>query len=399
MMYFHLNSESVPLLFFFINGLIFSALLIKKGFQEDSKAALWLGLFVFLCSLYLCPWMCGHAKWYFAEPYRQILFYVPTMQVLLLGPVIFFYTKSLLQSDFRLTGRQYLHLFPAAAYLVYSLVVFITDKLVLQKPFFYADGRDKDLADWYQQLGWLSMITYAVLSIRLYNRYRKLVVDAVSFADSVKFEWVKRYLVAFVLMQLCMGVFLFLYPEWGSFSNKWWYYLLFSILSFYIALQGYVNVHQVNFELEPIVKAENENTNQEAANSATSEKTANETEEKNSGLNFAEWKQKISTVIEAEQLYENPRLSLTDLAEKLQTNPTTVSKAINNCFEMNFNDFINQYRVEAVKKMLTKGLHQKQTLLGIAYDAGFNSKTTFNRAFKKNTGLAPKEFLEKMNKE
>lgn len=391
-MYFDLNNESVPLLLFFINGLIFTFLLIKKSIEEENKASRWLALFIFLCTLYLCPWMCGHAKWYFVEPYREILFYVPTMQVFLIGPVVYFYTKSLLQSQFKVKGKQFLHLLPAALYLLYSIIVVITDKLILHKPFFYADGRDKDLSDWYQQLGWLSMITYAVLSIRYYNRYRKRIFDVLSYADSVKFEWIKRYLVAFVLMQLLMGVFLFLYPEWGSFSNKWWYYFIFSILSFYVALQGYVNVYQIHFQFDLSEK----NSPDEKRDEPISEPSTALQEEGEKSLNFNpdEWKPKISAVIETEKMYENPRLSLTDLAEKLNTNATTISKAINTCFEMNFNDFINQYRVEAVKEMLAKGAHENETLLGIAYDAGFNSKTTFNRAFKKSTGFSPKEYLE-----
>jgi AraC-like DNA-binding protein len=67
---------------------------------------------------------------------------------------------------------------------------------------------------------------------------------------------------------------------------------------------------------------------------------------------------------------------------------------INQGFQLNFNDFINQYRIEAVKDKLKAGEQKTQTLLGIAYDCGFNSKATFNRAFKKVTGLSPKQWLE-----
>ena len=62
---------------------------------------------------------------------------------------------------------------------------------------------------------------------------------------------------------------------------------------------------------------------------------------------------------------------------------------------MNFNDFINHYRIEAVKEKLSAGEHNTTTLLGIAYDCGFNSKATFNRAFKKSTTLSPNEYLKK----
>ena len=63
---------------------------------------------------------------------------------------------------------------------------------------------------------------------------------------------------------------------------------------------------------------------------------------------------------------------------------------------MNFNDFINHYRIEAVKEKLQKEEHKTSTLLGIAFDCGFNSKATFNRAFKKSIDLSPKDYLKNL---
>ena len=105
------------------------------------------------------------------------------------------------------------------------------------------------------------------------------------------------------------------------------------------------------------------------------------------------WKSKIETLIQEEKLYQNPELTLNDLAKKLETNASVISKTINQGFRMNFNDCINTYRIEAIKDSFANGEHKKSTLLGIAYDCGFNSKATFNRAFKKNTGKTPKEFV------
>ena len=65
-------------------------------------------------------------------------------------------------------------------------------------------------------------------------------------------------------------------------------------------------------------------------------------------------------------------------------------------FQMNFNDFINHYRIEDVKNKLKNGDHQHTTLLGIALESGFNSKATFNRAFKKSTDMTPKDYIEKL---
>jgi AraC-like DNA-binding protein len=107
-----------------------------------------------------------------------------------------------------------------------------------------------------------------------------------------------------------------------------------------------------------------------------------------------EWKPKILSLLHNEKIYEDPELSLTQMAKHLKTNPSVLSKTINQGFQLNFNDFINNYRIEAVKEKLQAGEQKTQTLLGIAYDCGFNSKATFNRAFKKVTGTSPKEWLE-----
>ena len=112
-------------------------------------------------------------------------------------------------------------------------------------------------------------------------------------------------------------------------------------------------------------------------------------------LVLQEWKEKITHLFSKEEIYKNPNLTLTDVASLLDTNRNMISKAINQEFKMNFNDFVNEKRAEAVIDKLKNGEHVKNTLLGIALDCGFNSKTTFNRAFKKHTGITPKQFITK----
>ena len=94
-------------------------------------------------------------------------------------------------------------------------------------------------------------------------------------------------------------------------------------------------------------------------------------------------------------MYINPNLTLSEIATLLDTNRNIVSKVINQSFEMNFNDFVNQKRAEGVIQKLKNGDHKQSTLLGIALDCGFNSKTTFNRAFKKYTSSTPKQYIIK----
>ncbi len=106
------------------------------------------------------------------------------------------------------------------------------------------------------------------------------------------------------------------------------------------------------------------------------------------------YQDKLTSLMNQEKLYLNPSITLTEIALKLTIHPIYVSQIINETFRQNFREFLNSYRIEESKRLLVQ---QTQTLniLGIALDAGFNSKSAFNRAFKKHTGTTPKEFRRK----
>jgi len=101
--------------------------------------------------------------------------------------------------------------------------------------------------------------------------------------------------------------------------------------------------------------------------------------------------------MENEKPFLNPDLNLTELSKMLKIPAPTLSDTINSGFEKNFNDFINSYRVQAVKNMLQEGKQEQLSLLGIAYECGFNSKATFNRVFKKLTDTSPSQYLASQN--
>lgn len=101
----------------------------------------------------------------------------------------------------------------------------------------------------------------------------------------------------------------------------------------------------------------------------------------------------ILSVLEQEKLYLNPELSLNDLAEKINMNSAHVSQVINELLNKNFNQLVNEYRVAEVKRNI---LDDKRTLLGIAYDCGFNSKSAFNRLFKEVEGVTPSQYKMKL---
>lgn len=98
--------------------------------------------------------------------------------------------------------------------------------------------------------------------------------------------------------------------------------------------------------------------------------------------------------MESERPYLNPELNLADLAEMASMSRAQLSEAINAGFGKNFNDFVNQYRIDAFKTMLSQNRQSQLSLLGIAFECGFNSKATFNRVFKKMTDLSPSDYLK-----
>ena len=104
--------------------------------------------------------------------------------------------------------------------------------------------------------------------------------------------------------------------------------------------------------------------------------------------------EQIKKLMESEKPYLDPELNLIDLAKRANMSRSQLSETINHGFQKNFNDFVNMYRIEAFKKMIAAEKHEQLSLLGIAYECGFNSKATFNRVFKKLTQTSPTEFLK-----
>lgn len=403
-MRFEYNFYSSFLLVFFIHGLVYAGMVWRKGLRRENPSDLWLAFFLLLGQLYILPWMVGFAGWYDNQPYRDLLFYIPFQHLYLLGPVVYFYVQSLLNPGFVFTRKDLLHFLPAALYLLFSLIVFITDKLVLQRYYFLVDEVDPDFDTWYQVTGFLSMFFYFALSFRYYRVYRRLIVQVVSYADTMLFFWIKRFLMAFLLILLVRALFYILDLIWGYwYTDTWWYFLAFALIVYYIAITGYSNsmVSRIAFrfkffqekkvyllsgpskQLEDLEVIEIGEPEQETNSSA---KEAN-----------SQWMEKVREAMEKGKAYTDPELTLTQLARQLGTNPSLLSKVVNQGYKSSFNDMVNAYRVAAMKEKLIQKEHHRQTLLAIAFECGFNSKATFNRAFQRHTGQSPRDFTKSID--
>lgn len=386
--------------------LVYAVLLFIKFFKTKLQSNLWLGLFLIVAVLYITPWMVGFAGWYSKQPYRDILFYTPFQQLFLIGPFLFFYVNSLFNPSFKIARKELLHFLPALLYFLFCVVMVVYDKLIVKEYYFLKNGQDPDFDTWYQLAGFLSMIGYLVVSIKHYQAYKKAIEAILSNTASFLFLWVRNFLVAFLFILVAWLILALANTFFQlKYINTWWYFFSFAIGCYYIAIAGYANaVESKLFFKTKVFTKQNQVLLQEKKSLYIEDKYELPFEEVDIEMppqtmvenkkEYDSWKQKIEEILYKHKMYEEPELTLFDVAKKLNTNISLLSKAINNAFACNFNELVNGYRIQAFENLIALGEHKKQTLLSLAFECGFNSKATFNRAFKKVKGISPQEFIK-----
>jgi AraC-like DNA-binding protein len=152
--------------------------------------------------------------------------------------------------------------------------------------------------------------------------------------------------------------------------------LVLVYLTLWIGLEGFGRGNLI-FIKQDEVKTENKNFSR-----LTTQEIQNQVE-------------KINQLMTLEKIYLNENLNLREFASHLKADPNLISFILNNHLGGNFYDFVNRYRIEEVKHKLNNPDYKHLSLLGIALESGFNSKTTFNRVFKQIIGITPTEFQKK----
>ncbi len=401
-MKFDFNIYSSLLLVFFVHIIVYAIMMWRRGAKQERFSDKLLGTFLLLAALYVVPWMTGFAGWYMPNTiYREILFYTPFIHGLFIGPLVYFYVKSVTNYRFQFAKKDWLHFIPGFAYLLFCMVVVVVDKLILKKYYLMDGNADPDFDEWYQWLQNISIIIYLLLSIRFYKQYKQYVMYEFSFADVANLNWLRNFIIAFGIITVLplLQKLLQLIPAFHNldYVGSWYYFFAFAVVVYYIAINGFnaviVPLRKLLFEPELLLQYYQPKLL--TAPPLKTEEAEFEIIVQQTNTELESWKQKIIALMQNEKLYEDAELTLSQLAKQLSTNTSVLSKIINTGFKMNFNDFVNEYRVNALMEKLKAGEQKKQTLLGIAFDCGFNSKATFNRAFKKQTGLSPKEWMEK----
>ncbi len=407
-MTFYFSVYSTPLLFGFIQGWVYAILLWVRGYREERLSDTLLGwVLVGLC-FDIWMYMLGFGG---IEIFWRELEFFPRSLGYLLPPLVYFYLKSQFDTTFRFRLRDGWHALPFIINTTYHLVVFAQGPAFVRQ--WEMQVHDRFLGIPLFVLGTVQQFLYLYWSLQLYWAYRAWTKTQFSDTDSISFHWFRNFLIA-VTITVIFSLIINLIDSWLdlTFWQDWWGNLVGVVLIYYVSIEGYgqkqaprkltfrPNASEVSLGLQSILPLETDTLSEPQTTtlpeliSISPANSVGTLPEKQLAVELEPLKDKLLAYMTTEKPFLDSDLSLADLARRLHTNPVLLSQVINTGAGKNFNDFINEYRVEEFKRQLREPTNAHLSFLGLALDCGFNSKATFNRAFKKFTGASPKEFAE-----
>jgi len=233
----------------------------------------------------------------------------------------------------------------------------------------------------------MTVLSGPVYFFLAFRRFRKTQIRIRNFSSmDIDLNWLGKLIAIFGIVWTSLIIVAVIHHIFHLFSMEFCTDGLFLSLSVFIILIGYFGLKQKN-----IIVGYKEEVEISGAQSRLQH-----TVSKLEGDEIKKCFHKINSYMEAEEPYLDPDLTMPKLAESLQVPHHHLSQVINEIYGENFFNFINKYRVEEVKDKIKNPEFSNYSLLGIAMESGFNSKSAFNRVFKKFTGTTPSKFQESL---
>ena len=348
-------------------------LLTKKGRTLPDRI---LGLWMFIIGLHLLAYHLHYLGYWAVYPH---LFGTTALFPLLHAPILFLYTAYSLNGKPKFSTKDFLHFTPALLSYIYLFRVF----------FFYS-AEDKILLDnaetdgtWFEGIVLtvlvISVIIYTLFSFYLLKKHHKKMNTNFSFNENINLKWLQYWVMGFAVV---FGVLVFVVVSKNALGVGFGFnvdLVLYGMVILLILSLGYFGVrHQGIFtERTPIVHEKQGEKYQKSTLTESKAKSINKL---------------LLKVMQEEKPYLNPKLTLSELAKMVNTTPNHLSQVINQFQGVNFFDFVNRYRIEEFKKLAIEKPHFN--ILALAYEAGFNSKSSFNNLFKKFTNQTPSQYIK-----
>jgi len=341
----------VQTLFIFL-GILGSALLFDK--QRYRGVMLLLGYFALLMTFNLLEEL---------RISTQFLFITPSF-TLLMGPILYFMVMSLVNAPESSHWNWLTHCIPA----------------LISLPF-------TSHLQWVVAFGSLSQLVYLVISYKLLRRYNAANLNTRSDALSLQLNWVEQSSIAIIAFLLFDMVRLNIRP-FLSMDIYYLWYLIDLIIILLICCYLLIKAVKQPELFDGLVDYER--------NEPTNEKNVSTKQTRDQSELAQQIFRALDNQIKQSELYKTPKLTVQHVATQSGVAVKETSWAINEIAGKNFNDYINTMRIEAVKEQLTAQAQSQsqKSILDIALECGFNSKSTFNLAFKKLEGVTPSHFVK-----
>lgn len=222
-------------------------------------------------------------------------------------------------------------------------------------------------------------------SYKLLKDYKNDVLQVYSYRENVDLLWLRR------LVMLFAGISILIFPL-GLISYYVFHSIVFADYFFFVALVvfvfflgywGYQQGQVFSFNNEPIPLDDDKVEDITSTNI-----------EQPVPKNYKKEAKHLQEIMKSKKPFLEPTLTIHDLARLTDMPPHQLSKVINKEFHSNFFELINNYRIEEFKQKAFMPGYKNLTILGIALECGFNSKSAFNRIFKETTGITPGDFIK-----
>jgi AraC-like DNA-binding protein len=310
------------------------------------------------------------------------------MSAFFMAPSLYLYLKASINTDYKLTWRDGVHLFPFILFNMFILNdVYIVNALNETIPSSLENSMNIVLYSGF----YLLFFFYLSIGFRLLWKTKKLYVENFSNTDIRRFNYLFQLnaIVSFVILSSAIKNYI-VFNKYGEFigDSVIIVLLLLLLLFCWIIYKGLNSPELFNEEaasLNLVSEMIHEvRTKSDNYSSIVDQRLVMEISE--------EQVDRLTRFMKEEKPYLDPTLSLQELANRLEVPPRELSILINHHLSKHFFDFVNDFRIEHAKAILSDPSKQDLTILEILYEVGFNSKSSFNSAFKKVTGFTPTQF-------
>ncbi len=305
--------------------------------------------------------------------------------IFLYGPVIYLYVMKLTLQLKKVKLSHSLHLVPFLIIVAYSLFLFLYSKGNRNSGLYNFIFDSWEFADYLISLFMVASIASYLIPTYLYlKRFSIRIKEFYSSTGKITLIWLRAFILIFLVYTSLLLVFLIFMSDskLGLFVYSDLYYIFMSLSVFIL---GYFAIAQPGI-FGKIELMEQELKKNDGKKQSKYKKTKLEDEQSTEYLNTI-----ISYVTESGS-FTDPDMNLQLLGQKLEIAPHHISQVINSKLNKNFYQFINHYRVEEVKRVLTDPGMKHLSILEIAFESGFNTKSTFNSIFKQSTGMTPSQY-------